>query len=193
MGSRIGVTKIIMHTVSIKVPNARSRRKIKVKMIYGLPVIPMSQFANICGTFCVDIIHPNGVATEIISIITPVDTTLSAVAFSIRDCLTQMPSILSANTPIPIGGGSSQSLLWCQIFADVLNHPILQLPTEETETLGDMIIAAQSVGIHDIDRYFGKKLAQEGLTIYPTPDAVSIYNEGFQKYKKLYQNVKALY
>lgn len=75
----------------------------------------------------------------------------------------------------------------------MLNHPILQLPTEETETLGDMIIAAQSVGIQDIDRYFGKKLAQEGLTIYPTPDAVSIYNEGFQKYKKLYQNVKALY
>lgn len=118
---------------------------------------------------------------------------MEGVAFSIRDCLTQMPSILSANTPIPIGGGSSQSLLWCQIFADVLNHPILQLPTEETETLGDMIIAAQSVGIHDIDRYFGKKLAQEGLTIYPTPDTVSIYNEGFQKYKKLYQNVKALY
>ena len=43
-----------------------------------LDVMDSSQPANRVGTFCMDIIHPKGVAAEIISMMTPVVTTLSA-------------------------------------------------------------------------------------------------------------------
>ena len=116
---------------------------------------------------------------------------MEGVAFSIRDCIEIIPKNgASVSSPIPFGGGASRSPLWCQIVADVLNRPIIQLETAETETLGDMMIAAQSIGIPEIDKYFGKKLASNGRLFRPVPENVSEYNKGFIKYRNIYQHLK---
>ena len=78
MGRRIGVTRIMMHMVSMKVPSSKRSRNMNAMIKNLLDVMDSSQPANRVGTFCMDIIHPKGVATEIISMITPVVTTLSA-------------------------------------------------------------------------------------------------------------------
>lgn len=118
---------------------------------------------------------------------------MEGVAFSLRDCISIMPEMSKHLEAIPIGGGIANSTVWCQIFADVLGRPIIQLRSNETETLGDAIIAAQSVGIEAVPRDFGKKLANQGTLLTPDSEHIKYYEEQFSKYKTLYANVKGLY
>ena len=118
---------------------------------------------------------------------------LEGVAFSIRDCADAVRSVIHAGTPIPIGGGIANSETWCQIFADVLEQPVLMLKSQETETLGDIIVAAQAVGITSIPVDFGKKLAAKGKVLYPRSENKDVYDELFDKYKKLYAQVENLF
>ena len=120
---------------------------------------------------------------------------MEGVAFSIKHCIHNLlqGKANSSSAPIPIGGGIANSDIWCQIFADILQRPIIQLCYEETETLGDIIIAAQAVGINDITPDFGKKLTAKGKIKAPSKDLSDLYNEKFEKYLKLYNSVKELY
>ncbi len=118
---------------------------------------------------------------------------LEGVAFSIRDCADAVSSDFNTNAPVPIGGGIANSELWCQIFADVLNRPVLMLKSQETETLGDIIVAAQAVGFSSIPIDFGRKMSSKGKILYPTPDTKDMYSEQFEKYKKLYVQTADLF
>ena len=51
IGKSMGVTRIIIHIVSIKVPNSSSKRNIKANIKNLLDVMDKSQFANKVGTF----------------------------------------------------------------------------------------------------------------------------------------------
>lgn len=89
-------------------------------------------------------------------------------------------------SPTPIGGGAAAKRgIWCQIFADVLKRPVIMLPDDETETLGDAIIAAQAGGIKEIPYDFGK-----GKLIEPCRRNAAIYDRGFARYKELYSRLK---
>lgn len=123
-----------------------------------------------------------------------VRSVMEGVAMSLRDCMSIMPNVSNLNnSPIPLGGGVANSKVWCQIISDVLNRPILQLKSNETETLGDAIIAAQSIGLDEISKDFGKTMALSGTLIEPNKDNVALYDEHFEKYKKLYSCIKELY
>lgn len=118
---------------------------------------------------------------------------MEGVAFSIRDCANTISYDPDSPEPIPLGGGVAKSTFWCQIFADVLGRPILKLQNNETETLGDIIIAANAVGIKEIGKDFGKQLSQKGEIIYPIPENVKVYGRLFKKYKELYSRIETLF
>ncbi|MDD6073643.1 MAG: FGGY-family carbohydrate kinase, partial [Clostridium sp.] len=113
--------------------------------------------------------------------------------FSQKDCMDVVLSESAKPELIPLGGGAANSPVWCQIFADVLNIPVSSLVSNETETLGDMIIAAQAAGIKEISVDFGKTMAKSGRIFYPKPENVAVYSSQFEKYKRLYQTVKPLF
>ena len=100
---------------------------------------------------------------------------LEGVAFSIKECSELVVNESNRDEPIPIGGGVANSPLWCQIFADILDRPMLRLKSNETETLGDMIIAAQAIGIKEIPKDFGKAMARKGEIIYPDRNNRGLY------------------
>lgn len=120
---------------------------------------------------------------------------MEGVAFSIRHCIEQISMTQSINLgePIPLGGGIAKSDIWSQIFADVLNCPVVQLVDSETETLGDAIIAAQAVNIKEITKDFGKTLCKGGKIKEPSKKNRDIYDDLFGKYKELYTSVKHLF
>ena len=118
---------------------------------------------------------------------------LEGVAFSIKECSELVVNESNRDEPIPIGGGVANSPLWCQIFADILDRPMLRLKSNETETLGDMIIAAQAIGIKEIPKDFGKAMARKGEIIYPDRNNRGLYEQCYQKYKDLYQALKPVY
>ena len=117
---------------------------------------------------------------------------MEGVAYSLRDCLEIMPAS-DPSRPIPMGGGAAGSEVWCRIFADVLGRPVLRLKSGETETLGDMIVAAESLGLKQVGRDFGRRLAQEGDLIRPDEANRQLYEEGFAKYKALYHHLRDLF
>ncbi len=120
---------------------------------------------------------------------------MEGVAFSIKHCIENLLDTSNLNnlSAVPIGGGIANSDIWCQIFADILQRPIIQLSQEETETLGDIIIAAHAIGIKDIKPDFGKKLAEKGNLKLPNKATKDLYEEKFAKYKELYKSISHLY
>ncbi|HWP50655.1 MAG TPA: FGGY family carbohydrate kinase [Clostridia bacterium] len=118
---------------------------------------------------------------------------MEGVAFSIRDCMSILIENATSPDVIPLGGGAASSQVWCQIFADVLNCKILRLKANETETLGDIIAAAQSVGIKEVPYDFGKTIAEQGELLLPNLQNTILYDMQFAKYKKLYASIKDMF
>ncbi len=113
------------------------------------------------------------------------------VAYSIRDCYGVLKQVIEISEDmIPISGGLTNSAIWCQIFADVLQVPLLLLPIKETETFGGAMTAAYGAGLQGITREFGKKMAQRGRLIEPNKQLSALYEDGFLRYKNLYRQVK---
>ena len=83
-----------------------------------------------------------------------------------------------------------QQPLWCRIFADVLGIPVARLRSNETETLGDIIIAAQAMGIREIAPDFGKVLAADGEVFWPDDVRACVYDRQYRVYRELYQALK---
>lgn len=120
---------------------------------------------------------------------------MEGVAFSIRHCIENLLNdhVEKYESAVPIGGGIANSDIWCQIFADILQRNVIQLAQEETETLGDIIIAASAVGINDIKPDFGKTLAKKGKLKIPNKNLKDFYDEKFAKYIDLYKSIAHLY
>lgn len=118
---------------------------------------------------------------------------LEGVAFSQRHCLEVILDRAPRPDIIPLGGGAANSPLWCRIFADVLGVPVARLRSNETETLGDIIIAAQAMGIREIAPDFGKVLAAEGEVFWPDDVRASVYDRQYRVYRELYQALKPVF
>ena len=114
-------------------------------------------------------------------------------AFSQRHCLEVVLDRAARPDIIPLGGGAANSPLWCRIFADVLGIPVARLRSNETETLGDIIIAAQAMGIQEIAPDFGKVLAAEGEVFWPDDVRASVYDRQYRVYRELYQALKPVF
>ncbi len=92
---------------------------------------------------------------------------------------------------IRIIGGASKSEIWCQIFADVLGKPVVQMKNPQmASALGVATIAMVSLGIFrqftDIERILHK-----GNTYTPEKSNTMVYDRLFGHYKALYKNNKA--
>lgn len=114
---------------------------------------------------------------------------LEGVAFSIKDCLSIVSNADSLPDMIPIGGGAANSPLWCQIFADVLGCPVSKTVQAETETLGDIITAAKSIGLERPSIRLGKQLLEKNQVFYPRGEYREMYDNSFHKFKRLYTDL----
>ena len=93
---------------------------------------------------------------------------------------------------ISIGGGAS-SALWSSIKADICKINV-EIPSyTETALLGAAIIAASSMKIYSSIEDAAKNLLKIKEVFIPNKSNLSIYDECFSKYKKLYDSVKNLY
>ncbi|MFQ9703606.1 MAG: hypothetical protein ACLR0U_18270 [Enterocloster clostridioformis] len=83
--------------------------------------------------------------------------------------------------------------MWCRIFADVLGVPVAWLRSNETETLGDIIIAAQAMGIRRLRRTLERCWRRRARCFGPMMSGL-LYDEtstGFAR--ELYQALKPVF
>ncbi len=93
-----------------------------------------------------------------------------------------------ATDEVRLIGGGSKSGIWCRIFADVLQKPVVRMMNPQMACAqGAAAIAMVSLGIYndfsDIER-----MLRKGERVDPDPGAREVYNSLFGHYKALYKN-----
>ena len=95
-------------------------------------------------------------------------------------------------TQLIAGGGGVKSRLWLQIHADVCQTP-LSIPAEtEACALGSAMIAAVHAGHYASLEDAAASMVRLDAVIEPDHKQATAYEEGFQKYSKLYGALKGI-
>jgi len=90
-------------------------------------------------------------------------------------------------------GGASKSDIWCRIFADVLQKPIVQMKNAQMASAqGAAAVAMVAFGIYrdfsEIDR-----MLQKGKVFKPNPATAALYEKLYRQYQALYKNNKGAF
>ena len=118
---------------------------------------------------------------------------LEGVAFSLRDTFEIMKEMGIKITEISISGGGSNSKLWCQIIADVLNVKVNKLNSNEGPAYGASILSAVGVGIFDTVENACDAFIKIRESIVPQNENINLYNKKYEKYRKIYPTTKELF
>lgn len=92
--------------------------------------------------------------------------------------------LLSRNMPkaIRLSGGASNSKIWLQIFADILNLPIEVIGDKEIGALGASMSAGISAGVYTDYEDAVKKAVKIEKTVYPDKNNIQSYSKKYKKY-----------
>ena len=115
---------------------------------------------------------------------------LEGVAYSLKHNLETALDVGAKVKLLRATGGAANSKLWMQIKADITQIPIEVSKSDTTTTLGAAILAGVGVGIYkDFEEAVALTLTK-GDSYQPNTENRFVYEEGYKKYKQLYENLK---
>jgi xylulokinase len=114
---------------------------------------------------------------------------LEGVAFSLREALDVIHEITPMKQLLATGGGARSSV-WLKILADVLQTELIAPKAEEGAAYGAAILAMVGVGVYSNLEAAFQILPQAEDIVQPQSNL--IYESAFQKYKQLYEALKAV-
>ena len=131
----------------------------------------------------------------------PMDTTrsdmtqavLEGVAFALRDSLEIAKDLGIRIERTKICGGGARSPLWRQMIADILNLKVDLIEVEEGPAYGGAILAAVANKEFESVEEAAQKLIRVTATIEPDPETVDLYEERYQKFRRIYPGLKEIF
>lgn len=119
---------------------------------------------------------------------------LEGVALNVRWAYNSMNRLIKhTEKPIRFVGGGANNGFWCQILADVLNHPIMQMETPHLAgTRGAAMIASVALKWY-ASLENAAKFSSTGHIYNPNQDLVEFYNERFKMFTDYYKRNKNWY
>lgn len=111
---------------------------------------------------------------------------LEGMSFQLLLAYERLLTLRTAPEYIVATGGGAASDTTLQIRANVFNMRVLRLESEETGTLGCMILAASGTGAYKSLEEGIERAVRVVKTFEPNKVDVAYYSAKFQKYKKLY-------
>ena len=116
---------------------------------------------------------------------------LEGVAFAVRDNVEIAKSLGISIEKSTVCGGGAKSKLWMKILANVLNIEINIPTTEEGPGFGGALLAMVASGAYaSISECVNVEIKEK---ITPDKELTALYEKRYNKFKKLYPNVKNLY
>ncbi|WP_053955715.1 xylulokinase [Inediibacterium massiliense] len=115
---------------------------------------------------------------------------LEGVSFGLRDSLEILKDLNIPIHQIRVIGGGAKSQLWKQILANILNHSIDEINTNQGGALGAAILAAVGVGKYKNVEIGCKTLIKRINQINPQKEFVNTYEQIYKKYQLLYGSLK---
>ena len=117
---------------------------------------------------------------------------LEAVAYGFRHHVEVFVELGYAPKRFFASDGGSQSKVWMQIMADVLQQPVRLLASPHGSCVGAAWVAAvgsgQNVGWNDVQQLSGL-----GATIEPNPTNGATYDRGYAEFRQLYETLKPMF
>ena len=83
-------------------------------------------------------------------------------------------------------GGGSKSKITLQMRADIFNMQVSTIDTEESGTLGCMILASTGVGAFETIKQASEHVIHIKDTFYPDKSRQNYYENKYEKYKRIY-------
>ena len=113
------------------------------------------------------------------------------VSFAIRDNL-EIVKKLGLDIPVcTVSGGGAKSKLWMKILSNVLNVELVIPETEEGPSLGAVYLAKQAAfDLENLTQQIDLKIKE---TIKPNVELVELYEQKYNKYKKIYPALKQVF
>lgn len=90
---------------------------------------------------------------------------------------------------VRISGGATESKVWVQIFADVLQLPIEVSAAKELGTLGCAMCVGVAAGDYDDLKSAADKMSRMKYTCMPNKENKAIYQKKYAIYKELIKNI----
>lgn len=115
---------------------------------------------------------------------------LEGSSFALRHTVDEAEKAGQSIESISSVGGGSNSRIWLQIKADILNRPIRTLQHASSGAFGNALLAGYGVGlIPDIREVVQQKI-QIRETFYPKSEAVSRYNKLYKIFRNIYEHTR---
>ncbi|GAG88429.1 unnamed protein product, partial [marine sediment metagenome] len=116
---------------------------------------------------------------------------LEAIAYGIRDNIENIEKAgLPVRRAVAIGGGTTHSKLWLQIYADVTGLPIKKTTTSEAAALGSAILSAVAAGKYNSITEAANKMVKFKETVVPNMDNHKKYKFFIGQYEGTYLTLK---
>lgn len=117
---------------------------------------------------------------------------LEGVAYSLRHNLEAAQEAGATALRLRAMGGAANSRLWTQIKSDITGKPIDVSSSDTATTLGAAILAGVATGIFQSFDDAVKKTVTVTRIHEPNQDVQAIYDEGYEKYKRIYELLSPL-
>lgn len=118
---------------------------------------------------------------------------LEGVSFAIRDSFeVAKASGLDIAESFLVGGGA-KSPLWRKILANVLGIKLHILKTEQGPGMGAVILSMVGTGLYKSVNDAANELSEIADTIYPEDALASLYEQRYNKYRKIYPALKNIF
>jgi xylulokinase len=113
--------------------------------------------------------------------------------YALRDITMRLQAMGLPGAEIRVVGGGARSPFWLQIKADACGLPVRPVLGPEPTALGGAMLAAVAAGMYPDARAAASQMALLGEERYePAPDRRARYDEGYHRYRQLFDAVEAI-
>jgi len=117
---------------------------------------------------------------------------LEGVAYGLRDSLELLRELGVRPQVGRASGGGARSHLWLRIVASVLGLPLELTTVEEGSAYGAALLGGIAAGFFEDAGGAVARCVRVRERIDPEPDWVALYEEGYERFRRLYPAVKGL-
>jgi xylulokinase len=117
---------------------------------------------------------------------------LEGVAYGLRDSLELLRALGVQPEVGRVSGGGARSRLWLRIVASVLGLPLELTAVEEGSAYGAALLGGISAGFFADAREAVARCVRVRERIEPRPGWLATYDEGYERFRRLYPAVKGL-
>jgi xylulokinase len=113
--------------------------------------------------------------------------------YALRDITTRLETMGLPGAEIRVVGGGARSPLWLQAKADVCRLPVRPVLGPEPTALGGAMLAAVGAGRYPDAVAAARQMALLGEERYePEPGRFAGYDDGYLRYRRLFDAVEAI-